>query len=205
MASSFANFAKTILLPLSIAFLIYFLLFHGLIPLYRRHRARYSNYTPLIPSSLTTTLSTYTPSFLSNLTSHFTSRVQNSIFLSLLLPSTWSARGRYDANGNFTWRTPFEASRHGVNPFLPRASHEEDDVVDLFDDEEGEGMVGFDVEAGRREREAVARLHPEADTRQTMVDSGRRLSRELEEGFRDDSDNEENDGRERQAISHTQS
>lgn len=51
----------------------------------------------------------------------------------------------------------------------------------LFDEEEGEGMVGFDMDDNRR---------------QTLRQSGntsaeeRRLSRDLEEGFRDDSDDE---------------
>ena len=54
----------------------------------------------------------------------------------------------------------------------------------LFDDEEGEGMVGFDMnsnEGGGRERGNEAH------------ESGPRLSRELEEGFQDDSDEEARD------------
>ena len=51
----------------------------------------------------------------------------------------------------------------------------------LFDEEEGEGMVGFNIEAGRRD--TIARQEDAAITE-------RRLSRELEEGFRDDSDDE---------------
>jgi len=51
----------------------------------------------------------------------------------------------------------------------------------LFDDEEGEGMVGFNVDASRRD--AIARQQEAAIT-------DRRLSRDLEEGFRDDSDDE---------------
>ncbi|KAL9112672.1 MAG: hypothetical protein Q9227_002975 [Pyrenula ochraceoflavens] len=61
------------------------------------------------------------------------------------------------------------------------------DIVDndegLFEDEEGENMVGFDVT--RSDRDALERGAGEPDTQ-------RRLSRELEEGFRDDSE-EEND------------
>lgn len=50
----------------------------------------------------------------------------------------------------------------------------------LFDDEEGEGLVGFPLNAGGR-----ARLE------QNDSDSAvPRLSRDLEEGFQDDSDNE---------------
>lgn len=55
----------------------------------------------------------------------------------------------------------------------------------VFDDEEGEGLVGFDVDSARREA---------LDRRESGgVDEERRLSRELEEGFRDDSDEESSD------------
>ncbi|KAI9801001.1 MAG: hypothetical protein M1825_003535 [Sarcosagium campestre] len=57
-----------------------------------------------------------------------------------------------------------------------------DDDDSLFGDEEGEGMVGFDMDQRRREglehRGGVS------------ADAGRRLSRDLEEGFQDDSDEE---------------
>ena len=56
----------------------------------------------------------------------------------------------------------------------------------LFDEEEGEGMVGFDIDPARRE--ALDRRRNERS------DEERRLSRELEEGFRDDSDDEDGDG-----------
>ena len=58
-------------------------------------------------------------------------------------------------------------------------SSDEDDG--LFDEEEGEGLVGFDVDPPRRD--VLARNHAVPDTQ-------RRLSRDLEEGFRDDSDEE---------------
>ena len=73
--------------------------------------------------------------------------------MSFLLPSSW--RGRQGA--------------------------ESDDG--LFDEEEGEGMLGFAVDDGRRtqlEREVAAGVSDET-----------RLSRDLEEGFRDDSDEEQ--------------
>jgi hypothetical protein len=50
----------------------------------------------------------------------------------------------------------------------------------LFDEEDGEGMVGFNVDISRRD--AIMRQEEAAITE-------RRLSRDLEEGFRDDSDN----------------
>lgn len=61
---------------------------------------------------------------------------------------------------------------------------------ELFDDEEGEGMVGFDPIDERR-REAL-------EQRRSMIgDDDRRLSRDLEEGFKDDSDDEHEDERRR--------
>jgi hypothetical protein len=70
--------------------------------------------------------------------------------------------------------------------------HTEDE---LFDDEEGEGMVGFDPIDERR-REALEQR------RSIMGDEQRRLGRELEEGFKDDSDDEQGDER-RRSLSRT--
>ena len=83
------------------------------------------------------------------------------LLVAALLPTSW-ARGR------------------------PRTGAE--DGEDLFDDEEGEDMVGFDMSPRRRaaldRRRGGEGEHSEA----------RRLSRDLEEGFRDDSSNEDEDG-----------
>jgi len=59
----------------------------------------------------------------------------------------------------------------------------ENNEDELFDDEEGEGMVGFDID--ERRREALERR------RSGVGEEDRRLSRDLEEGFKDDSDDEE--------------
>ena len=56
-----------------------------------------------------------------------------------------------------------------------------DDDDGLFDEEEGEGLVGFDVDATHREALVRDNARPDLE---------RRLSRDLEEGFRDDSDEE---------------
>lgn len=75
---------------------------------------------------------------------------------------------------------------------------------ELFDEESGEAMVGFDVQERNRRRDGMERQvsNMDAATRTvargsrpppTEVDSNRRLSRELEEGFRDDSDDEGED------------
>jgi hypothetical protein len=58
---------------------------------------------------------------------------------------------------------------------------------DLFDDEEGEAMAGFDPVDERR-REAL-------EQRRSMMEEERRLGRELEAGFKDDSEDEEDERR----------
>lgn len=61
---------------------------------------------------------------------------------------------------------------------------------DLFDDEEGEGMVGFDeLEGDARRREALEEQRRVG----SLGTEQRRLSRELEEGFRDESEDEDED------------
>jgi len=56
------------------------------------------------------------------------------------------------------------------------------DEDSLFDEEQGEGMVGFDID--ERRRHTIERGG-------TMgVEEERRLSRDLEEGFKDESDEE---------------
>ncbi|KAH8717004.1 hypothetical protein GQ44DRAFT_742261 [Phaeosphaeriaceae sp. PMI808] len=88
---------------------------------------------------------------------------------SLFMPSTWMRNRRIvDGSGG---------------------EHNDDE---LFDDEEGEGMVGFDPIDERR-REAL-------EQRRSIMDEERRLGRELEEGFKDDSDDEHQDER-RQSLS----
>lgn len=81
-----------------------------------------------------------------------------------------------------------------MNPFIPRAADDEE----TFDEEEGEGMVGFDVrgqqDAGALPRTVDRERYAVTPVENAAEDSGRRLSRELEEGFRDDSDSE-SDGR----------
>ena len=86
--------------------------------------------------------------------------------LALFVPTSWSR----ERDGRVV-----DGSREGGD--------EEESLVDA---EEGEGMVGFDVDA--RRRQALERRAGE------FGEGERRLSRELEEGFRDDSDEgEDND------------
>ncbi|KAE8156754.1 hypothetical protein BDV40DRAFT_280365 [Aspergillus tamarii] len=76
----------------------------------------------------------------------------------LFLPAAWRQQARFD---------------------------DQHDNISIFD-EEGEIMVGMDMDPARRE--ALERR------RSTVAEAESRLSRELEEGFMDDSD-EEGDGR----------
>jgi hypothetical protein len=88
----------------------------------------------------------------------------------LFAPSTWlRSRGIVDGSGD----------------------HNDDE---LFDDEEGEGMVGFDPIDERR-REAL-------EQRRSIMEEERRLGRDLEEGFKDDSDDEHEDERRRSLSRH---
>lgn len=83
----------------------------------------------------------------------------------------------------------------------PSHSAHDIDADDLFDDEEGEGMIGFDDPISVRRREALEQrrsvlLDGVALGFGAGEDGERRLSRELEEGFRDESESESEDGEE---------
>ena len=84
------------------------------------------------------------------------------------------------------WRAEIASARYDGWGDGGRGSGSGDEEL-YFGEEEGESMVGFDV--GRRERE-VRR------DRDGEIDSERRLSRDLEEGFRD-SEDEDEDGDDR--------
>ncbi|KAF2471213.1 uncharacterized protein BDR25DRAFT_303307 [Lindgomyces ingoldianus] len=102
---------------------------------------------------------------MSTTTSSWRTRVSDALF-NLFVPSSWTLRHRSVVDGS-------------------GGEHNEDE---LFDDEEGEGMVGFDPIDEHR-REALEQR------RSMMGEEDRRLSRELEEGFKDDSDDETEDDR----------
>ncbi|KAF1926768.1 uncharacterized protein M421DRAFT_422366 [Didymella exigua CBS 183.55] len=89
------------------------------------------------------------------------------------------------------WRTKLsDALYHLFMPSTwtrqpPVHIHADDDESSDFDDDEGEGMVGFDPLDGRR-RDAL-------EQRPSRVDEERRLGRDLEQGFKDDSEDEDRD------------
>ncbi|ODH20834.1 hypothetical protein ACO22_05790 [Paracoccidioides brasiliensis] len=93
-------------------------------------------------------------------TSTLRERISDALMRSLL-PSSW--RLRHSVGGGH--------------------DDDDDDGGSVFDQEEGEDMVGFEMDVDRRE--ALERR------RGDVVDSERRLSRDLEEGFMDDSDEED--------------
>ena len=134
---------QTLIIPAIISLLLYLIISYVLVPIWRRYRARYSQYLPLESISTQTTT--------------FRQRVQG-VFARYLLPSSW--------------RSDFGSNRYAVSAA--------DGLVDEFDDEEGEELS--DVDDNRR-------LALSLDARRGLVDD-RRLSRDLEEGFRDDSDEE---------------
>lgn len=151
-----------------ISAVFYLVIFHALLPLYRRHRARYSQYLPLQSASLSSHLpGALQPSSLRDRLSTF--------FVRLFLPSTWAFRNRFA-------RRDSVISADG----------------ELFDAESGEAMVGFDIQDRSRRRDGMERqlsnmnaaTRTVSGTPNAIEASDRRLSRELEEGFRDDSEDE---------------
>ncbi|CEO58403.1 hypothetical protein PEBR_00560 [Penicillium brasilianum] len=139
------NFAKTILIPASIALTVYLLFSFLIIPSFRRYHQRYSQYLPLH------TLSAHTVSL--------RDRIADSI-MRFFLPSSWRRNAHID-----------DADNDNIS----------------IDEEEGELMVGMNMDP--RRREALERR------RSSAPETESRLSRELEEGFMDESDEEEREVR----------
>lgn len=132
---------QTLILPAAISLSIFLALSYVLVPIWQKHRAKYSRYLPL------ETISTQTTSL--------RQRVQSAI-ARWVLPSVWRSE-------HSNW-----------NGFAVSAE-------DNSDTEEGEELYDID----ERRREALS-----LDASRIHDGDGRRLSRDLEEGFRDDSDEE---------------
>lgn len=162
-----------------------------LLPFYRRYRAdisRYSQYAP-ITSTLQSTTSIFSDYVPEALRPRSIKEKLGDLLLRVFLPSTWAIRHR------------------GAGEAEGRDSSEDDGG--LFDEESGERMVGFDMDQSRRgaggqrrvesrmgirdpgETEAINAAVSRPLRRDDM--STRRLSRELEEGFMDESDEEDNE------------
>ncbi|OAP56650.1 hypothetical protein AYL99_08762 [Fonsecaea erecta] len=173
--SGFMNFARTILLPLFISLVLYLVVFYALLPLYRRHRARYAQYLPLPLQS-----------------------AQSVSVLNLLVPPIVRHSLPTFVTGLFMFTIRRFRFSRGRSSSIVSA-----DEGTLFDEESGEAMVGFDAQERNRRRDAMERQVSNMDAATRTVsrgggvgggpesDSNRRLSRELEEVFRDDSDEDD--------------
>ncbi|KAI8958207.1 hypothetical protein F5Y11DRAFT_351729 [Daldinia sp. FL1419] len=145
MTASTVSVVKTLIIPAVISLILFLLSTYVIVPLWRRYRARYSQYLPLEAiSSHTITLR---------------GRVQDAI-ARWMVPSRWRINIR------------------------DRVVVGADDTSDIgFSSEEGEELD--DVDDDRRHALSLDTHDPE------RADSIGRLSRDLEEGFRDDSEGED--------------
>ncbi|KAK5163572.1 uncharacterized protein LTR77_010521 [Saxophila tyrrhenica] len=189
----FFDVLKIVFLPAVIAASIYGLLVYVILPVYRHQHAQYSQYLPLHQ--------------ISERTSGFRSRVQHTLT-------------RWILPRHLQWRFDTQTGNYvGYEGRRGSASTEGADE-ELFEAEEGERMVGFAVNRSgaeaRSERELLSGGSPRTEQdssrgqdsrgrgvswRDRLVgrgetggygelDSERRLSRELESGFRDSSESE---------------
>ena len=183
---------QTVVAPLLVAAAIYLLLMFVLLPIYHRYRANISRYAQYAP--LNSTLQSTT-----------------SIF-GEYMPEALRAQSIRDRIGNLfgtvlpTWTRSNQSARR-------------DSVVSedggLFDEESGERMIGFDMNGDTRGRRGRLGVRDAGETNAINAAIGRvrddgistrRLSRELEEGFMDDSASEMSDeevtvGRRRASVS----
>ncbi|KAK3698990.1 hypothetical protein LTR37_016681 [Vermiconidia calcicola] len=161
----FLDVFRILILPALVAAALYVLGAYVILPLYRAHHARYAQYIPL--------------DAISQRTSGFRTRLQHSVSR-FLMP-------RY-----MHWRHDMSTEQEDWDG--SRSSQSSGGDADLFPEEEGERMIGFDV--GRRERLPVRRAGGFVEG-EVEIDTQRRLSRELEEGFKDESESESDGGDDR--------
>lgn len=154
---AFLDVLLIVAVPAIIAAAAYVCLIWILLPIYRAHHNRYAQYLPL--------------STISERTHNFRTRVQRTV-MRWILPRHLQYR--------------FDLQNNGYDIYDRRGSGSDDEEGDLFGEDDGERMVGFDV--ARREREG--RIDIRGGEGRGM-DSERRLSRELEAGFRDSSDEDD--------------
>lgn len=180
------------IIPLILAAVLYLLLSFVLLPFYRRYRsdiARYSQYAPLT-STLQSTTSIFGEYMPDALRPRSIKERLGHFLMQTVLPFMFRIR---DRGSNL--RDSHEGGRDSLST---------DDDGGLFDEESGERMVGFDMNEDRRARNERSRLRElrqsnalqsalEQAQRQQEEHSDRRLSRELEEGFIDDSGSEHSD------------
>ncbi|KAF2717810.1 hypothetical protein K431DRAFT_306619 [Polychaeton citri CBS 116435] len=164
--AGFIDVFKALSVPALIAAVLYLTISFAILPLIRRHRQKYAQYAPIGNISATTT----------------TIRDRVMDFLSrLIIPSLRRRHNVVDGSSD---------SRRGSNTG--------EDAEEAFGEEEGERMIGFSL--NRRERGVgrggtwvIAGGDSRSRRERDELDSQRRLSRELEEGFKDSSDEEEDE------------
>ncbi|KAK3059669.1 hypothetical protein LTS18_010308, partial [Coniosporium uncinatum] len=191
----------TVLLPLLIALTLYLLTTFLLLPLYRRHhhsRARYSQYLPLpVPASLQSSLPS--SSSLSNLR-HYLQDTLSSFFLPPRLrrqQGLGRGRGRSRGSGYSSRR------RGGERRVVDGSRGDEESEAEDAQWEDLEDLAGTDADAAAdddddettrsQHREALEQQRRRSQGLDSLERDERRLSRELEEGFRDESEDEEDE------------
>ena len=152
--SSLVSALAALLIPGLISLFLYYSITQIILPFLRRHQLT-SEYLPL-------------PSFPRNGT--WQERLPSTI-ITRMVPKAWLK--------GLQWRRIEDASA-GDEADTDTERDEGDEGEVLFSDEEGENMVGLDIDSRRRE---ILEMNDTPDVRE-------RLSRDLEEGFRDDSDEE---------------
>ncbi|TKA45134.1 hypothetical protein B0A54_04230 [Friedmanniomyces endolithicus] len=164
---------KALLAPALIALALYTLGAYVILPLYRRHHSRCSEYLPLSPFS--------------SQTSGLRSRIWGAVSRFLVPRAYWGGRG---GGGVVNGSAGEAAGGSGGGGGGGSGGSGEDHWV--LEAGEGERMVGFGRDVERLDRgrdERGGRVGSGVE-----IDSLRRLSRDLEEGFRDESSEEEEGG-----------
>ncbi|KAK3078200.1 hypothetical protein LTS18_008184 [Coniosporium uncinatum] len=189
-----AGFLKTVLLPLLIALTLYLLTTLLLLPLYRRHhhnRARYSQYLPLpVPASLQSSLPS--SSSLSNLR-HY---LQDTLSSFLLPPRLRRQQGLGLGRGRSRGSGHSSRRRRGERRVVDCSRGDEEGEAEEAQWEDLEDLAGTDADADDDEttrpqhREALEQQRRRSQGLDSLERDERRLSRELEEGFRDESEDE---------------
>ncbi|EED12508.1 conserved hypothetical protein [Talaromyces stipitatus ATCC 10500] len=157
------DMVKTLLIPAFISLSIYLLLSHLLLPFFRRYRQRYANYLPL--------------STISAQTLPIRERIADALMHFFLPTASW--RRRLPRFMRSSTGPEDEDDDSSVDHNRP----DNNDSISIFD-EEGENMAEMNMSASRREALEASRR------RSFRSDEQVRLSRDLEEGFMDDSDDD---------------
>ncbi|KAF1980784.1 hypothetical protein K402DRAFT_468019 [Aulographum hederae CBS 113979] len=165
--SGFTTFLKTLLPPLLVSLFLYVVLTHAVLPFYRRYRQTRSY--PLLPVGSPLPIPTSASSTLGALRH----RVQD-FFTDIVLPSRW---GREYGNYSRRNRVVDGSRRRGADGGDSESGEDLEELMDGFGNQD-------QIDAARRE--ALERRRSEG-----FGDSERRLSRDLEEGFRDSSDDDD--------------